>query len=201
MRRFAGYDAVQLIGEKHVSRNWQLLAAYTWSRTRGTVNTANGENRATGGDTGRGGVFFNPNRFLNAEGRSNPDIPHQMNIQGTYRVPAWGGVNVSGSYRYLSGNAWGRTTTITGLAQGNQIVRVEPRGTRRIEASSTLDVRLEKTVPLGGSGRTAGMYFDIFNVMNQGVALGVQEISGTMFGQPNGWTVPRRVQVAARFKF
>jgi hypothetical protein len=197
---FRRYDAVQVIGEKHISRNWQLLAAYTWSRTRGTVNAQNGENRANGTDTGRNGVFFNPNQAINAEGRSSPDFPHQVNVQGTYFLSAWGGVNVSGSYRYLSGGAWGRVAQTTGQAQGNQNVRIEPRGTRRIDGSSTLDLRLEKTIPLGSS-RTAGLYFDIFNVMNQGVALAVQEVSGATFGQPTNWSTPRSGQVAVRFKF
>ena len=80
------------------------------------------------------------------------------------------------------------------------MVRIEPRGTRRIEASSVLDVRLEKTLPLG-SGRTAGVYFDIFNVLNQGVPLAVQEGSGAAFGQPTQWSPPRIAQVAARFRF
>ncbi len=195
------YDAVQVIGEKRLSRNWQFLAAYTWSRTRGTVNAAGGENRASGGDTGRNGVFANPNRTLNADGRAFGDCPHQVNVQGTYLMPAWGGVRVSGAYRYLSGGAWGRTATITGLAQGNQVVRIEPRGTRRIEALSQLDVRLEKTFPLGGPGRTLGIFADVFNLNNQGVAVSVQEGSGATFGQPLGWLTPRTLQLAGRVSF
>lgn len=194
------YDAVQVIGEKRVSRNGQLLAAYTWSRTRGTVNTAGGENRANGGDTSRSGVFGNPNRALNAEGRAFGDTPHQLNVQGTYLMP-WGGVRLSGGYRYSSGGAWGRTATIVGLAQGNQAVRIEPRGTRRIEATSQLDARLEKTFRLRASGSTVGIYADVFNLTNQGVPLTVQEGSGATFGQPLAWTTPRTLQVAARIRF
>lgn len=202
---FRRYDAVQVIGETRVSRNWQLLGAYTWSRTRGTVNTGNGENRAQGADTGRGGVggvFFNPNRSINNEGRSSGDSPHQVNLQGTYLLPAWGGVRVSGGYRYFTGLPWGRTVAITGLMQGTlQGVRLEPRGTRRLDATSVLDVRLEKTFPLGGSRRAAGIYADLFNVTNRGVAAGVQEASGNAFGQPTGWIQPRTMRVAARVTF
>ncbi len=194
------YDAVQVIGEKRLSRNWQLLGAYTWSRTRGTVNNAVGENRAFGSDTIRGGVFYNPNRAINAEGLF-PDYPHQVNVDGTYVLPGWAGVSLSGSYYYLSGNAWGRSATIVGLAQGNQVVRIEPRGTNRVDANSQFAVRLEKTFPLGAPGRTAGIYVDVFNLTNQGVALAVQELSGAAFGQPTQWTAPRTVQIAGRFKF
>jgi hypothetical protein len=74
---------------------------------------------------------------------------------------------VSGS----SGGAWGRTAIVTGLQQGNQVVRVEPRGTRRIDGADVLDIRVEKTWPLGSAGRTLGVYADAFNVANTGVPL------------------------------
>ncbi len=200
---FRRYDAVQAIGQKRFSRNWQLLAAYTWSNTRGTVNNTAGENRASGADTGPGGIFGNPNRRINAEGRSFSDYTHEANLEGTYLLSAWGGVTLSGGYRYLSGAAWGRTAVITGLQQGNQSVRVEPRGTRRVDGAGALDLRIEKTFPLGSSGRTLGVYADAFNITNQGVplALGVVEASGATFGQPGGWAAPRTVQVAGRLKF
>ena len=42
---------------------------------------------------------------------------------------------------------------------------------------------------------------DLFNVTNQGVASGVQEVSGQAFGQPTQWTPARTAQIAGRFKF
>lgn len=152
-----------MIGETHTPR-WQLLAAYTSSRTRGSVNNGNGENRASGADTGQAalGVFFNPNRSINAEALSSGDSPHQLNIQGTYLMPVWGGIRLSGQCRYFGGLAWGRVATITGLAQGNQVVRIEPRGTERLESVAQMDLSLEKTFPLGGR-RSAGIYADAFN--------------------------------------
>ena len=87
------------------------------------------------------------------------------------------------------------------MAQGTVTVRVEPRGTRRIEAGSTLDLRLEKTVPLKGPGRTAGIYLELFNVMNRGVTVGVTANSGAAFGQPGQWSSPRTARIAVRVKF
>jgi hypothetical protein len=34
---FNNYDAVQIVGRKRYSRDWQLQGSYTWSRNRGTV--------------------------------------------------------------------------------------------------------------------------------------------------------------------
>ena len=103
----------------------------------------------------------------------------------------------------MSGGAWGRTAVITGLRQGNQTVRIEPRGTRRIDGAGALDARIEKTFPLGSSKRTLGVYADAFNITNQGVplAMTVVEVSGGTFSQPLQWSSPRTLQVAARVKF
>jgi len=199
------YHAVQAIAQKRFSRNWQFLGAYTWSRTRGNVNAANQESRAQGmnSDTGFGGVFFNPNKRINAEGPVSFDYTHQLNLQGVYQLPAWGGVGLSATYRFLSGGAAGRTAVIRGLNQGNPTVRVEPRGTWRIEGASTLDLRVEKTFPLGRSARTLGMYTDLLNITNEGVpmALTIDERSGESLGDPLSWAAPRAVRIAGRFKF
>ena len=82
-------------------------------------------------------------------------------------------------------------------------MRIEPRGTRRLEAGKELDLRIEKTFPLGSAGRTLGVYADVFNITNQGVPLAmmVVEASGATFGQPGTWASPRTVQAAARVKF
>src|SRR5262245_60468773 len=139
------YHAIQAMAQKRFSRTWQLLGSYTRSTLRGNVDAGAGDNRASGNETDQDGGFFNPNRRSNADGPSAFDYTHQFNVQGMYVVPAWGGVNVSGSYRFLSGGAAGRTATITGLQQGNQTVRIEPRGTRRIDGASAIDARIEKT--------------------------------------------------------
>ena len=127
-----------------------------------------------------------------------------MKLDGTYRVPAFGGFNVSAVYRYTTGLAWGRTATIRGLAQGNETVRIEPRGTRRTDPINNLDFRVEKTFPLGSAARQFGIYLDLFNINNQGVIdtrsrTGVIEASGTTFGQPEQLDQPAhrtaRIQV------
>ena len=71
-----------------------------------------------------------------------------MKLLGTYRVPAGGGITTSSFYRYTTGQACGRRATVRGLRQGQQAIRIEPQGTRRLEAINKLDLRVEKTFPI-----------------------------------------------------
>ncbi len=107
-------------------------------------------------------------------------------------------------YRYLTGGAWGRTFFATGLAQGGESIRVEPRGTRRLPAINQLDLHVEKTVRL--RGRTIGGYADVFNVWNQGVPDSewgdvVTSNSGPNLGVPFLWRQPRQVRIGLQVTF
>jgi hypothetical protein len=46
-----------------------------------------------------------------------------------------------------------------------------------------------------------GVYFDIFNLTNQGIALTVQDLSGSSFGEPDDWTSPRTLRIGGRITF
>lgn len=199
------YDAVQIIGRRRYVRTWQLLAAYTWSRTEGNVDQRLGSNAGLH-DAGYTGVFTNPNRQINAAGRTSFDFPHQLKAQGTYRVPVWGGFNFSAVYRYHSGLAWGRRAQVLWLWQGSEQVRLEPRGTRRLPALSNLDVRAEKTFQMGPLGASLGIFIDVFNATNQGAPnsrypFAVFDLSGPNFGEPGSWIEPRTIRGGARFTF
>lgn len=202
---FNRYDAVQVVGRKRSSRNWQMQASYTWSKNRGTVGNRWHVNAARF-DLGRPGRFVNPNSFINAYGRAPFDPTHEVKLMGTYRVPAWGGFNASAVYRYTTGQAWGRRARITGFNQGGEVVLMEPWGTRRLPAINRVDLRLEKTLDIPRAAGRLGLFFDIFNLTNQGVpnsdaTTAVNEFSGPTFGQPVAWTDPRQLRVGLRFSF
>jgi carboxypeptidase family protein/TonB-dependent receptor-like protein len=205
---FRDYDGFQLIGTKRYSNNWQAQVSYTWSHARGTVDNRGGTNSGGGGNQGLGqtGGFADPNHTINIDGNMRFDPTNAVKIDGTYRVPMFGGFNISGVYRFTTGLAWGRIATIRGLAQGSESVRIEPIGTRRADAVSVFDFRAEKTFPLGSSARQVGVYLDLFNLFNQGVIdngsrSGVQETSGSSFGNPNAWISPRLARLGFRFMF
>jgi hypothetical protein len=204
---FRRYNAFQVVGRKRFSKNWQTNASYTWSKTEGNVNSELSNNAAGGGaeGTGQTGIFANPNEGLNQVGRTTFDFTHQVKLEGTYRVPFLGGFNLSGIYRYTTGSPWGRRATIRGLDQGTATVRIEPRGTRRLDAINNVDLRIEKTIPIRDQF-TAGFYIDMFNLNNQGVhnseiERAVLDVSGESFGQPRRWIAPRSYRAGFRFTF
>ena len=205
---FRDYDGFQLIGTKRYSNNWQAQLSYTWSHARGTVDNRGGTNAGGGGTQGLGqtGGYADPNHTINIQGDSRFDYTNQVKLDGTYRVPAFGGFNVSAVYRYTTGLAWGRTATIKGFNQGSESVRIEPIGTRRTDPVNNVDFRAEKTIPVGSSQRNIGIYLDIFNVFNQGIidagsSTGVIDSSGSSFGTPNRWITPRLARLGFRFMF
>ncbi len=107
----------------------------------------------------------------------------------------------SGSYRYESGQPWGRILVVTsGLNQGFDIVRTE-RLVRNSPARNTADVRIEKTLRLGSGPARVGLFADIFNVTNAGVPRGYVQQSGSRFGLPVGWIEPRTLSAGTRLIF
>ena len=107
---FNQYDAVQVVARKRYARDWQLQGSYTWSKNRGTVGNRWHVNAARF-DLGNPGRFVNPNSNINAYGRATFDPTHEVKVLGSYRLPWWGGTMVSGVYRYMTGQAWGRTAS------------------------------------------------------------------------------------------
>jgi hypothetical protein len=193
------YRAFQVIVQKRFSHNWQLLAGYTRSKAEGSVN--NGQVDNYGGVTVTQNPFINPNNAINATGRNTLDFPHEAVVRGSYRVPFLGGFNFGGVYRYISGQALSRTAVFR-LTQGNTTVRVEPRGNLKADATSQVDLRFDKTFPIGKSkAQQVSVYLDVFNANNQGIAAGYTEASGATYGQPTAWSTPRTYLISGRLSF
>ena len=200
---FNRYDAVQFVLRKRYSRDWQMQASYTWSKNRGTVGNRWHVNAARF-DLGSPGRFVNPNLEINAFGRATFDPTHEVKLLGTYRAPVWGGLTASAFYRYTTGQAWGRRATVRGLRQGQQAIRIEPQGTRRLDAINKLDLRIEKTLAIRGTATS--LFIDMLNVGNQGVpdsdvTNAVNDLSGARFGEPSAWLDPRTFRAGLRVTF
>jgi hypothetical protein len=192
------YDAFQVVAQKRLAKNWQVLASYTRSESRGKINNTN-----LAQAVGTAGIFANPNSAINASGRNGLDFPNQASLRAVYHANVLGGFNLSASYIYASGVGWSRTATFR-LPQGNVQVRVAPRGTEPAAATSQLDFRFEKLIPLGGDrARALGVYTDVFNVFNKGFPPQTRynEVSGATFAQPLNWVEGRAFKVAARVTF
>jgi hypothetical protein len=194
------YRGMQFIASRRRSGSLDFQVSYTWSRTVGNYNNFAWSNTANN-DLGPGGVFVNPNLAIHAEGRTPQDFTHEFKMLAMHRFRAWGGVNVAGTYRYQSGRPWART--IGGLRARTQVndILVEPRGTRQLAAVNQLDLRVEKTWRRPLPAATLGLFADVFNIWNQGVALNVFRRSGASFGIPTQWAEPRTVRAGARVVF
>ena len=192
------FDAIQFAGARRFADGWSLQASYSWGRTVGSFDNENGSNVA-GTDVGGGGNFSNPNRAINTVGRTVFDRRHDVRVFGTYAVPYWGGVRVSGIYRYTSGAPWGRTVDSFD-PRTQTAVLVEPVGTRELAATNEADLRREKTVTLPARA-VAGIYVDIFNLANHVVARNIIQNSGSAFETAFRWTDPRRFRVGVRVTF
>jgi Carboxypeptidase regulatory-like domain len=193
------YDGVQMVAHSRVHDRLQTQASYTWSQTKGTVGN---ENHANAGlrDLGLASVFSNPNRQINLFGHVVFDPAHELKILQTAILPWWGGFNLSGVYQFRSGNTWARRAVIR-LDYGAEPILMEPRGSRRLEATSTLGVRVEKVISPGRTSSRLGIYAEAFNLFNQGVAGSVNNNSGPFFGQPSSWLDPRVLRMGVRWMF
>ena len=193
------YRSGQVVIRTTAAGPWQLQASYTRSQTRGTMTTglhANAGVRFLGSTT-------NPNRLINGD-TLGFDPTNEAKVLAIWSPQRYGGWVVSSVYRYLTGGAWGRAFFATGLAQGGEMIRVEPRGTRRLPAINQLDLHIEKRLRLGN--RVLGVYADVFNLWNQGVPDSewpdpVNSNSGPSLGVPFLWRQPRQVRIGLQATF
>ncbi len=138
-----------------------------------------------------------PNDLANARGRLPNDRPHMFRAMTSIDVPRTG-VVFAANLQYFSGKPWAATTQID-LPQGDQRVLLEPRGSRRLSSQSLLDVRVSRTISVGGVGRVELMV-DVLNALNDTAEedLTTDNFFSANFGQPTVFVDPRRAMVSVR---
>jgi hypothetical protein len=193
------YNALQMIGMRRYADGWEVQGSYTWSRSRGSFDNDFSSNTGNSG-LGGNGIGVNPNWAILRTGRTSEDRTHDVKVLGTYTLPYWGGIRVSGIYRYMSGTPWGRVAyfgPLTNLCCVGPLV--EPKDAHRLPATNTGDLRVEKTFRLNVA--EFGVYGDVFNISNQGIAKSINVTSGPTFGVPYVWSAPRTLRVGMRATF
>jgi hypothetical protein len=194
------YNGVVMALEKRQADGWQAFASYTLSRTSGLQPSSGG----TAGDaqlstTLGGGAFGrDPNSLTNAGGRLPNDRPHVVRGSASIQVPLTG-LMLAFSAQHFSGKPWAASTQFS-LSQGDQRVLLEPRGTRRLSSQTLLDLRLSRTISVGGLGRVE-LFADVLNALNETAeeALASDNLFSPNFGQPIVFVDPRRVMLGARW--
>jgi len=129
------------------------------------------------------------------------------NVSASYRLP--GDISIAGFLQSKNGVLGQRTYIFRqadpdggpAIAQnGNTTIRLEPYGTRRLEAQNILNLRGSKDFSLGGSRRFE-IDFDVFNVLNAATPTGANFQSGPSFGYVTGVIPARIARLGARFRF
>lgn len=150
------YHGVEVLFNKRFSNRWQLLASYVWSKTTGTIDNGFGD------DVGWGGSTYDPNFWINRDGKCTNDPTHMIKLQGSYIFPL--DIHFNAYFRYITGSTYTRGVRFR-LDQGRRTILSEEHGARRLEDQALLDLRLEKTFMFGDKVRL-GLLMDIFNVFN-----------------------------------
>jgi hypothetical protein len=193
-RAWRRYDAVQLVVHKRPSRGWHLQASWTWSRSEGTIGNEPKTNAAYWDLSPLGNVSAR----MRPPGRVAFDF-NEAKVMGAWRVPwLWGGV-LGGVWRWQTGIRWART--VNSGAPFYMSVPAEEPGTRAGPAIASVDLRFEKTFPLGWRRASLGVRVDVFNATNEGAPLSIDGTSGPQFGRPSNYTDPRLARAGLRVAF
>ena len=197
---FLTYDGVVIAVEKRQSDRWQAFASYTISNTRGLIPSSGGTASDPQGGSTFGGRFTlgrDPNSMANARGRLPNDRPHMIRLAGSSELPKTGFV-VAANLQHFTGKPWAASAQVA-LPQGDQRILLEPRGTRRLSSQTLLDLRVSRTLSLGGQTRIE-LLLDVLNALANTAeeALATDNLFSPNFGQSTVFVDPRRVMIGVR---
>lgn len=194
------YRGVALTATKRFSKGWSLIGSLTISKNEGLHGGSTGSpsSSATSTSTSFGN---DPNDLINADGLVSSDRTYLFKLQGVYELP-WD-VRLAANWQWTTGRPWVRQVRV-GLNQGSRRVFDEPNdGSRRVDTQNLLDVRVEKAVTLYKTLKVR-ILGDVFNLFNSDAALDVASRIGTqqdVFGVPNAFVGPRRLQLGVKLTF
>lgn len=171
------YKGLEITATKRMSNRWQMLAGYTFSRSRIEGLSVN----------------INPNNLINVTGplagqNTNfngqiGDRPHQFKLTGTYMTP-WYDIGLAANFNSQSGIAATRQVTVAQTVGGNSTVNVEPLGSTRLDTRTVMDLRLFKHIIFGTRSLEASVDFN--NLTNENTVWDVRTLSGTINLRQNG---------------
>jgi hypothetical protein len=139
---------------------------------------------------------------------------YSAKVSGTYNAP-WG-ILLSAIYRFQAGQNYARRISVSAPATCNCVfsaaagsngsntngsltatsIFATPYNAFRQDNISLIDVRVEKTVPLGLT--KVRLFLDGFNLANQYAAETINTLAGANFQQPTAILAPRTFRVGAR---
>lgn len=171
-------------------------ASYTWSKSQGTIDSADGQYAADDAD-----LF--PDNFINRYGYLNDDARNRFKVFGSYRVP-FIETDFVVNYTYRSGATYNVVTT---SPNGFGNVFVDPRGSNRTKILHNVDFELRKEIPLSfiKSGFSATVIGTVLNATNseQPTTYSTNGNAGAnpAARTPTAYQRPRNYQVGFRMDF
>jgi hypothetical protein len=159
------YNGVEITGTKRYSDRWQMLAGLTLARTRISGVSVN----------------VNPNALINANGLITEqlgDRPYIFKWTGTYTMP-FHDVALAANFVSESGIAINRQINQRLSIGGTTTINLAPLGSDRISPRNQLDLRVSKSIKLGGRRSLEGS-IDVYNVTNSNVVWDVRSLTGTI---------------------
>jgi outer membrane receptor protein involved in Fe transport len=196
---FIRYIGFELVLTKRFSRNWEMLASYSYSRTEGTEPDAISI------------AFDNPAQRDYEFGWLPHDRRHSFKLFASYQFPL--GIVFGGSVRYLSGlpyNRW-RMNDFYGDYYNRYAPRgedwdpdtLEPTGKAlrlpdQLRANLRLQWQLEEL-----TSQKVDLILDVFNVFNARTTIEVEEneLGDGSFGQTTDRLDPLALQIGLRYRY
>lgn len=196
------YNGLELTVTRRMANRWQMLAGYTFSKTRISGVSVN----------------INPNALIYSDGPLAGQIgdrPHQFKLTGTYILP-WHDIGLAGNLNSQSGIAITRQVSTALTVGGTTTVNVEPLGSHRLDMRTAVDLRVFKTANFGA--RSVEVSVDFNNLTNANTVWDARTLSGTLgfrqngdpngtlnvlpqFGSPSQVYGPRNIRFNAAFRF
>jgi outer membrane receptor protein involved in Fe transport len=204
------YDGLEIVVRRRLEGKWQFESSYVYGNARGNVGNAYSDSSTA--------TYTNPNTLINRYGALPNSPRHQFKMLGTWMAP-WD-VSVSAYFEVLSGLPWTENMFGSSTVKGAETFRflrsaypqiqsetyidvaVEPAGTRLMDTTSHLDLRVEKRFRVRGS-TFAGM-LDVFNIFNASAVTRIKTMNMSdpiNFGVPAQIQYPRQVRIGIKWTF
>jgi len=216
------HDLVTLSLDKRFGRSFGFHTSITYQDSRGNIEN---DINALWGEGSRASNPTNPN-FAGHPYDFGPlryNRKWQFKLLANYALP-WG-LHASGYLQSFSGRPWQPVVPVGRLPVDlnepfMSSVKLESRGNRTVDAFTQLDLRLQKDIRFGSTGRRRiELVFDAFNILNASSSApsgeswtndrGVYQNVGAVFpitgegafGHPTSLIAPRQFRLGFRYVF
>jgi hypothetical protein len=186
------FNGADITVNKRLSNRWSMAGGASYGKTVGdiyfTSTTVSQVDLNNPNNTFRRGVIGN-------------DVPWSYRMSGLYEFPYQ--ISVSATAQYYQG--FPDTTTVSvgnntvALTQGTQLLTVEPRGTTRLPAVTSLDVSVRKSWKMGG--KSIEPRVDMYNLTNAATILGRITQLGPTYGRVSSIQRGRLIKLGVNFEF